>query len=494
MRSRFARHLQWTKRELPREGVPKSARAMLASFGDVAAPAPEEQRAISPEFNGHQYAIFLLHVAAEVEHALMAEYLFAAYTLGGPQVDGKHVDVVRQWQEVILGIAKEEMGHLCSVQNVLRLISGPISFDRDDYPFGAEFYPFSFTLEKLTLDSLAKYVVAEAPLDWSGAEAEEIRKRANESAGSDVNQVATLYHLMIETINNVLLVHDDAFRADTVSMQASWDEWGRGYTHGQRGNETHAAPAATPELIIEVVDSRAAAVDLLQRIAEQGEATDKGGETSHFKRFLNIYRAWSAIAKKDPKFDPSRPVVTNPIVEDSLPEKQARIDASSTATNTITDPTTFYWAHLLNVRYRMLLTGLMHVFHVAGSLASTTKPSARGQLITLIFSEMYKVRALCGLLVTMPVHRGGDPSKHSAGPPFQMPYTLDIPERESDRWRWHRDLLFAARDLLDELAVREKDSPRLAYVLSMRDADTNTMAIIEAMIAKLDKVSAEVTA
>ena len=52
----------------------------------------------------------------------MIQYLYAAYSLGGPQVPEKHRDMVRRWREVILGIAKEEMGHLISVQNVLKLI------------------------------------------------------------------------------------------------------------------------------------------------------------------------------------------------------------------------------------------------------------------------------------------------------------------------------------------------------------------------------------
>jgi hypothetical protein len=48
---------------------------------------------------------------------------------------------VRCWQEVILGIAKEEMAHLITVQNVLRLIGGPLNLDRNDYPWDAPFYP-----------------------------------------------------------------------------------------------------------------------------------------------------------------------------------------------------------------------------------------------------------------------------------------------------------------------------------------------------------------
>jgi hypothetical protein len=48
---------------------------------------------------------------------------------------------VRCRQEVILGIAKEEMAHLITVQNVLRLIGGPLNLDRNDYPWDAPFYP-----------------------------------------------------------------------------------------------------------------------------------------------------------------------------------------------------------------------------------------------------------------------------------------------------------------------------------------------------------------
>jgi rubrerythrin len=34
---------------------------------------------------------------------------------------------VRRWQEIILGVAKEEMGHLMTVQNVLTaLVSSPL--------------------------------------------------------------------------------------------------------------------------------------------------------------------------------------------------------------------------------------------------------------------------------------------------------------------------------------------------------------------------------
>src|SRR5260221_10124422 len=128
-----------------------------------------------PELSWHDTAVYLLHVAAEIEHALMVQYLYAAYSVGGPGVGGELHERARAWREVILGIAKEEMGHLITVQNVLRVIGGPLPLEREDYPFRSDFYAFHFRLEPLTKNSLAKYVVAESPEGWSETpEAKEI--------------------------------------------------------------------------------------------------------------------------------------------------------------------------------------------------------------------------------------------------------------------------------------------------------------------------------
>jgi hypothetical protein len=76
------------------------------------------------EFSWHDYAVFLLSMAAEIEHSLMVQYLYAAWSLGGPAVPVAHQADVLTQQRIILGIAKEEMGHLITVQNVLRLVGG----------------------------------------------------------------------------------------------------------------------------------------------------------------------------------------------------------------------------------------------------------------------------------------------------------------------------------------------------------------------------------
>ncbi|MCU7375882.1 ferritin-like protein [Paucibacter sp. O1-1] len=157
------------------------------------------------------------------------QYLYAAYSLGGPQVPPEHRERVRGWQEIILGIAKEEMGHLICIQNVLRLIGAPLNLARDDYPWDVPFYPFPFTLERLTLDSLAKYVYAESPQDWSEPRWPTRSVRASRLPSTpNPHRVSELFALMIQLVSDPDYIPDSAFQATTYPFQASWDEWGRG--------------------------------------------------------------------------------------------------------------------------------------------------------------------------------------------------------------------------------------------------------------------------
>lgn len=478
MRSRFVRHLQSVLRS------PGGARASRLAPSLLSSAASSKGPVISPELTGHQYAIFLLRVAAGIEHALMVQYLYAAYSLGGATVAPDDRAAVARWQEVVLGIAKEEMGHLITVQNVLRLISGPISFDREDFPFDAAFYPFDFRLEKLTLASLAKYVYAESPQDWTGELAEEVTRLATEdNHGASLVRVGVLYELMIEVIGDRRLVPDHVFRADTKPEQGSWNEWGRGYADGARGNALRGGPAGTPDLIIETLATRDDAVAALREIAEQGEDTRLvDGERSHFVRFRTIYQEWKARAARA-SFSPSRPVATNPVVEDAITEAAP---AGHGACTVISQPVTFYWAHLFNVRYRLLLSALTHIFESSIAYTSSAQPTARTELITLIFGEMYKIRGLASVLVELPVRDDTPASQLAAGPPFEMPYTLSIPLREVDRWRWHRDMLVAAHRITDELLARDDEPRRGDFARAIREGDAELQRRIDLIIRGLD--------
>ena len=71
-------------------------------------------------------AEILLESAAEIEHALMVQDLYAAYSL---KSNDEVIDPAQQaalddlaWPAVLFGIAREEMGHLLAVPELLLLL------------------------------------------------------------------------------------------------------------------------------------------------------------------------------------------------------------------------------------------------------------------------------------------------------------------------------------------------------------------------------------
>src|SRR5687768_10811309 len=122
-----------------------------------------------PTFDGldtpQERLALLLRTAAQVEHALLVQYLYAGYSL-----PANHGD-----RGLLLGIAVEEMSHLMTVQNLLFSIGEPPHLARQDFgpPSGDadRLFPFDLILEPLSKHSLAKYVVAESPDEpWPGVD------------------------------------------------------------------------------------------------------------------------------------------------------------------------------------------------------------------------------------------------------------------------------------------------------------------------------------
>ena len=266
--------------------------------------------------------------------------------------------MIRGWQEVIFGIAKEEMGHLLSVQNVLRLIGAPLNFSRDDFPWDSPFYPFSFTLEPLSLRSLASYVFAESPVDWSGKDADDVKKLMKKTSANP-HHVASLFKEMIEIAGDPELIADEVFQAATWPFQANWDQWGRGYQAGAEATppgRTRGCPRRSGVPVASRDDAVASIA-----IAEQGEAPpeDAINNPSHFARFLKIFQELKKLMPTCEKegWLPVRNVATNPYI----PEPGANTVASDRSTDgvvpdAITNPESVAWGHLFNVRYRMLST------------------------------------------------------------------------------------------------------------------------------------------
>lgn len=153
--------------------------------------------------NTYLELVRLLKEVTEIEHALMVQYLYAAFS-----VKPKYSKIVGNGAPVatdLLGIAVQEMQHLGAVNRLLVELGGSPNMDIQDFPYEPDIYPTPMHLESLSRKSLARYVYAEAPasamrVDSSKSPAD-IRfiKMVNKDLGTrpSFNHVASVYELVI---------------------------------------------------------------------------------------------------------------------------------------------------------------------------------------------------------------------------------------------------------------------------------------------------------
>jgi Ferritin-like len=108
--------------------------------------------------------IRLLREAAEVEHSLMLQYLYCAFSVR-PQYSAL-IGSGAPTSDNLVGVAVQEMQHLGAVNRLLMTIGAAPNLLAMEFPHEPEIYPFEFKLEPMSLKSLAKYIYAEAPIGF----------------------------------------------------------------------------------------------------------------------------------------------------------------------------------------------------------------------------------------------------------------------------------------------------------------------------------------
>jgi len=397
---------------------------------------------------------------------------------------------------------------LLTVQNLLILLGGPVCFKRSNFPLDTPYLPFPFRLEPVTPKSLAWYVYAEAPTDWQTLLRTHSRNRRKSIAadlkliddlvGDEVlaghtHTVGQLYDRIIEIIADPACIPDADFRAETYPHQANWDDWGRGYAPPPaRPGETTPPKVATSErsnILIMPVATRTEALAALREIGGQGEAAhlkeDDHTEPSHFDRFRQLLEEFQREGKD---WNVVHKVPVNPT---TIGPKEKPPGSTS-----IEEKTSLLWATLFNYRYRALLTYLSHTFTLA-RLVDTQAPNVRGAVMHKIFGEMYNLKALSGILVLRPLRdpsarrkkKAGEPDR--AAPPFEMPYTIELPIDEADCWRRHQDILQGSLEICGELLEEtgphraELTPEELKYLRTLQQLDQKSFAWMEVIVGGL---------
>ncbi len=170
----------------------------------------------------------LLREGAEIEHAVMLQYLYCAFSVkssyqrlvgfGNPTADN------------ILGVAVQEMQHMGAVNRFLIALGGSPHLARQDFPYEPDIYPFPFMLEPLSRKSVAKYAYLEGPAAIFAAGTQ--RSPEDELFSSQVladirdlerpNHVGSLYRNILE------LFDEAAARPGFPLSPAQVEEWKAG--------------------------------------------------------------------------------------------------------------------------------------------------------------------------------------------------------------------------------------------------------------------------
>src|SRR5262245_42269423 len=81
-----------------------------ASAAPAASATGPDGNRLPDGFTWHGYLVQLLHIGSSIEHALMVQYLYAAYSLDDqcPDRNSGERRKVTQWRNLILSVAKEE--------------------------------------------------------------------------------------------------------------------------------------------------------------------------------------------------------------------------------------------------------------------------------------------------------------------------------------------------------------------------------------------------
>ncbi|MEQ1805704.1 MAG: ferritin-like domain-containing protein [Burkholderiaceae bacterium] len=185
-----------------------------AAGSQAEAPASDVATVIRDFSDPYLELLRLLTVAAEIEHGLMVQYLYAAFSVkpvyravaghGAPNTND------------LIGIAVQEMQHLGKVNQLLVALGASPVMIREDFPFEPDIIPFRLRLEPMSRASLGRYVWCESPPGATdvhhvhGAEDLAFCRLLEHVLGKEQrpNFVGNLYDAVMSAVNEVAATKD----------------------------------------------------------------------------------------------------------------------------------------------------------------------------------------------------------------------------------------------------------------------------------------------
>jgi CDGSH-type Zn-finger protein len=391
--------------------------------------------------------IYMLCEAAELEHGIMCQYLFAAFSMKQSTTEGLTEDElakVTRWRKRITHVATQEMLHLALVENLLSAIGAAPHMTRPNLPAPADYYPAGVQLALLPFgeEALKHFMFLERPegMDLDDAPGLEAHGRAIPHmteqdivpSGQDFATVGHLYRSIERGFEHLTAKYGERWlfvgppRAQATQQHFGW-----------------------PELV--AVTDLASAKQAIEEILEQGEGPRGAWQDAHFGQFVGILDEYQQATAANPGFDPVRPVLAANVRPCRPPERMPLI----------TDPLTARVTDLFNVGYEIML----QIFERFFAHTEETDPELKtlaDATVTLMFGV---VEPLADLITTLPA--GPDYPGRTASPSFELFYESDylMPHREA-AWSLLAERLDQTAALAAEIAAGsgEQVAGRLAPV------------------------------
>lgn len=407
--------------------------------------------------------IYLLTQAAELEHLLICQYLYTAFSIKRSEAEGLtplQQNAVDEWGQLLLLISRQEMEHLGLVNNILTSIGSMPHFVRPNFPNTGNYYPFPLVLQRLDLETIQRFVCVEKPTDVTSPLCKDTRPgQVTNDVLSPIsyNSIAELYNLIRDGIAHFPLPDKELFIGPP-SAQVGGGELDLDF--GRVG-----AQGGVYDVTIFPVYDRATALQAVDLITEQGEGTPHlTTEPSHYNRFLQIYAELKKFQAEDPDFDPARNVVMNPKIFEH---------SETTGGTLITDPLTREVMALFNNSYELMLMMLIRFYAHTDETPEeiqTLKFAAFFPFMTMV------IRPLGEMLTRMPAF-DKQPDGPCAGAGFETSSVLAFLPHKEAAWILLSERMTVLSDGMNALSKAERAPEGLAYI-------AESMALINKQFSK----------
>lgn len=401
-----------------------------------------------PTITTREDLIRALYEAAELEHGIICQYLFAAFSLKSHidegQVTWPQLERIREWKAAILLTARQEMEHLGLVCNLLTSIGGNPHFRHPAFPHATPYCPSysTFALQPFCAATIQRFVCFEQCH----------RPAEGDTAPLFPGRNATVSMLYTSIKHGLEVVNTRLHQGQSGVLFV-------GPREAQITNQHLGLPPGHFDVNVVAIHDLPSAVQAINSILEAGAAT-VSHHVSHAERFAQILDELAQMQQHDRDFAPARPVACNPVTRPVL--------TGGADVTVVTQPLTLQASKLFDLAYDTMLLMLTRFYtHV-----DLTPDEVEGLLKTAFFPLMTVViRPLGEILTCMPVHES--PCLTTAGPSFAVQPELPLHPFRRSAWTLLYERLQAMTDMGAELCSHlaqthtpwaEKVQPRLVFL------------------------------